>query len=182
MTTDAERQLLLQIAREAIAASIAGRRRAIEAEGDLARRRGAAFVTIWNGDDLRGCIGDIDSSQRLVSLIARCAAAACAADPRFPPVRAAELPHVRIELSLLGSFERIAAPPDVHIGRHGLLVEQGSCRGLLLPQVAIECRWDAEAFLMHACRKAGLAEDAWRNGVRLWRFDAEVFSEPDHRA
>jgi len=55
-------------------------------------------------------------------------------------------------------------------------VERGWQRGLLLPQVAIEWKWDAEGFLAHTCRKAGLPRSAWRDGAALWRFEAEVFS------
>ena len=50
-------------------------------------------------------------------------------------------------------------------------------RGLLLPQVATEWRWDREAFLSHTCRKAGLPLDAWQRGAKLWKFEAEVFGE-----
>ena len=71
----------------------------------------------------------------------------------------------------------IAGPSDIVIGRHGLVVEQGWQRGLLLPQVAIEWSWDAETFLAQTCHKAGLPRDAWKHGAALWCFDAEVFSE-----
>ena len=50
------------------------------------------------------------------------------------------------------------------IGVHGLLVERGRGRGLLLPQVPVEWGWDVPMFLRHACLKAGLPEDAWRDG------------------
>ena len=66
----------------------------------------------------------------------------------------------------------------IEIGLHGLVVERGRRRGLLLPQVATGWRWDAETFLAQTCHKAGLPLDAWRMGARLWRFEAEVFGEP----
>jgi uncharacterized protein (TIGR00296 family) len=51
-------------------------------------------------------------------------------------------------------------------------------RGLLLPQVAAERGWDRETFLGETCRKAGLPSDAWRReGVEIFVFEAEVFSE-----
>jgi uncharacterized protein (TIGR00296 family) len=58
-----------------------------------------------------------------------------------------------------------------------LVVERGWSRGLLLPQVATEWNWDAETFLAHTCKKAGLPDDAWKRGATLWRFEAEVFGE-----
>ena len=57
------------------------------------------------------------------------------------------------------------------------MVEKGWQRGLLLPQVATEWNWDAEAFLAQTCHKAGLPRDAWKHGAKIWRFEAEVFGE-----
>jgi len=102
---------------------------------------------------------------------------ACSADPRFPAVSGAELETLDVEISILGPLEPIASPDDIEIGRHGLVVELGHRRGLLLPQVATEWRWTQQAFVQHACRKAGLSQDAWRKRAALWRFEAEVFRE-----
>ena len=92
-------------------------------------------------------------------------------------VTAAELPRVALEISLLESMEVMAAAGDVEIGRHGLVVERGWHRGLLLPQVATDWGWDRERFLAETCRKAGLPRDAWKHGATLWRFEADVFGE-----
>jgi uncharacterized protein (TIGR00296 family) len=93
----------------------------------------------------------------------------------------AELPGLELEISLLGPLEPLPSPDAIDIGRHGLVVEHGSRRGLLLPQVAAERNWDRETFLAQTCHKAGLPDDAWKKGARVFRFDAEVFSEP-HRS
>ena len=177
MTDEADRQVLLRIARDAITAFVAGTTSTPIVGGPLAERRGGAFVTLHNHGDLRGCIGHIESDQLLAAVVARCAIAACSSDPRFPAVTASELPHLDIELSLLGPLEPIAGPGDVAVGRHGLLVEMGWHRGLLLPQVATEWQWDATMFLDQTCHKAGLPRDAWKHGAKLWRFEAEVFGE-----
>jgi uncharacterized protein (TIGR00296 family) len=66
---------------------------------------------------------------------------------------------------------------EIEVGRDGLVVEDGWHRGLLLPQVAVEWKWDRETFLAQTCRKAGLPADAWKHGARLWRFGAEVFGD-----
>ena len=177
MTSESDRQLLLRIAREAIAAHLGGEPASRSDEGHLASRRGGAFVTIRKAGDLRGCIGHIEPGDRLVDVVARCAVAACSADPRFPAIAPSELPQVDIELSLLGPLEAIAGADDVEIGRHGLVVEMGRQRGLLLPQVATEWDWNRQTFLAQTCRKAGLPGDAWKHGAKLWRFEAEVFGE-----
>ena len=76
-------------------------------------------------------------------VVPRCAVAAGTTDPRFPPVTPTELEQLEIEMSLLGPLEPIAGPQDIEVGRHGLVVEMGWQRGLLLPQVATEWNWDA---------------------------------------
>jgi hypothetical protein len=193
MTTDRERGLLLQIAREAITAHLFGshggpddmsprdaRGRAPDGAepARFAAPRGGVFVTIHHGGELRGCIGHLEINDiALPLLVARCAVAACSEDPRFPPVTPAELPEIRIELSVLGPLEPAAGPADVEVGRHGLVVEMGRQRGLLLPQVATEWQWDAGTLLSQTCRKAGLPADSWQHGATVWRFEAEVFSE-----
>ena len=177
MTSETDRQMLLRIAREAIAAHVGGQPAPRSDEQALASRRGGAFVTLYHAGELRGCIGHIEAGDRLTDVVARCAIAACSADPRFPAVTAAELPQLDIELSLLGPLEAIDAAADIEIGRHGLVVEHDWHRGLLLPQVAIEWKWDRDTFLAQTCHKAGLPRDAWKLGAKLWRFEAEVFGE-----
>ncbi len=177
MTTAEDRRLLLQIARDAIAAHLAGAPPPPMAGADVLARTGGAFVTIHNRGSLRGCIGHIDADEPLGVVVPRCAVAACSSDPRFPAIAASELAEIDLELSLLGPLEPIAGPDQIEIGRHGLVVERGWHRGLLLPQVATEWGWDAVSFLEHTCRKAGLPPDAWQRGAQLWRFDAEVFAE-----
>jgi uncharacterized protein len=178
VTNAYDRALLLALARRAILAHV--EKVSLpppEPVGVMARPCGA-FVTLHAGGDLRGCIGHIETDEPLGRVVPRCAVAACSADPRFPAVTSAELPGIDIELSLLGPLESISGTADIEVGRHGLVVESGRHRGLLLPQVAIEWRWDRDAFLAHACRKAGLAPDAWRHeGAAIWRFEAEVFGE-----
>jgi uncharacterized protein len=184
MTTDRERALLLQVARDAITAHVtgagtSGRAPALAGSAEFLDRRGGVFVTIHHRGELRGCIGHIEADDSLPRIVARCAVAACSDDPRFPAIAPAELSQIQIELSLLGPLEPAAGPADVEVGRHGLVVELGRQRGLLLPQVATEWHWDAGMFLSQTCRKAGLPEDSWKGGamVKVWRFEAEVFAE-----
>jgi AmmeMemoRadiSam system protein A len=186
-TSEPERTLLLRIAREAIDAHVNSRQSAVDsrqpdgAYDALARHRAGVFVTIYHAGELRGCIGHIEADQALPVSVARCAVAACSEDPRFPAVSASELAQIHLEISILGPMEAVGGPGDVEVGRHGLLVEMGRQRGLLLPQVATERRWDATTFLSQTCRKAGLAPDSWQHGADVWRFEADVFGdEPAH--
>ena len=172
-----ERQALLQLARRAIAARLEGRPVDAPATvGGLAQRTGA-FVTIRHNNRLRGCLGSVEPDAPLVEVVARCAGDAATQDPRFPPLPLEDLPEVVLEISVLGPVEAVADSAEVEVGRHGLVVEQGTHRGLLLPQVPTEWGWDRETFVSQTCVKAGLAPDAWRTGARLFTFEADVFGE-----
>jgi uncharacterized protein len=177
MTRGTDRTLLLQLARDAIVAHVTGADAPATEVCARATEMGAAFVTLHRHGELRGCIGHIEADEPLGRVIARGAVAAASADPRFPPVGASEVPDLEIELSLLGPLEAVMTPDDIDIGRHGLVVELGWRRGLLLPQVAPEWGWDRVMFLAQTCHKAGLPRDAWKQGAKVWRFEAEVFGE-----
>jgi uncharacterized protein len=177
MTSEHDRALLLRLAREALAAHVGVAPAHVPGPSELLDKPGGAFVTLRNHGELRGCIGHIEASEPLGKVVPRCAVAAGTTDPRFPPITRTELEELAIEISLLGPLEPIAGPHDIEIGRHGLVVEMGWQRGLLLPQVATEWNWNAESFISHTCHKAGLPRDAWKHGAKIWRFDAEVFGE-----
>jgi AmmeMemoRadiSam system protein A len=177
MVDDKDEQLLLAITRQALEARVAGLGApAVECAGALALRCGA-FVTIHAGDDLRGCLGRLSSDWPLGRTLVHLGTAVADRDPRFPPVSASEVRLLHIEISLLTPERPVASIEEIEVGRHGLIVERGSARGLLLPQVATEHQWDRAAFLEHTCIKAGLSPDAWKAGVRVHIFEAHVFSE-----
>jgi AmmeMemoRadiSam system protein A len=182
MTSEHDRRLLLTLAREALAAHVGVAPAHVPGPSSVLDQPGGAFVTLHNHGELRGCIGHIEASEPLGTVVPRCAVAAGTTDPRFPPITPTELEQLEIEISLLGPLEPITGPEDIEIGRHGLVVEKGWQRGLLLPQVATEWNWDAEAFLSQTCHKAGLPKDAWKHGAKIWRFDAEVFGEGGRKA
>jgi AmmeMemoRadiSam system protein A len=171
-----DQQRLLAIARRSLDARV---RRApdppIDSGGALDERRGA-FVSIHRGRQLRGCLGRLDSSWAVCRVVARLAQEVTDSDPRFDPVRLEELGHLRIEISVLAPEYRVRALEDIQVGRHGLIVEHGAQRGLLLPQVAVEHGWDAVAFLEHTSLKAGLARHGWRDAC-IKSFEAQVFGE-----
>ncbi len=173
-----DRRSLLAVARRAIAGAVSPQQSAagIPQNGVFAEKRGV-FVTLHARGRLRGCIGVMEAFEPLGESIARCAANAALRDPRFPPVRLEELPELQIELSLLSPLELIL-PDNIEIGNHGLLISQGSKRGLLLPQVAVEHKLGREQFLEATCRKAGLDAKAWQEPeTQIHGFTCEVFSE-----
>ena len=105
------------------------------------------------------------------------AIAAATRDPRFSPVAAVELPALQLEISLLSPRQN-AKPSDISVGTHGICIERGTKRGILLPQVAVERQWDRRTFLEHTCMKAELPRDAWRDpNTVLQVFTAHVFGD-----
>ncbi len=171
-----ERQLLLHLAHHSIEAALDGRHLDTTPPSDhLAEQRGA-FTTLHLQGKLRGCIGYVFPTQSLYATVAETAKAAASDDPRFRPVTQEEAPELKIEISVLSTLKPIG-PQGVVVGKHGLVVMQGSRRGLLLPQVPVEWGWDRETFLSQTCMKAGLAPDAWLRGAELQAFTAEVFGE-----
>lgn len=142
-----------------------------------------AFVTLTVAGELRGCIGYLEPIQSLLDTVAGAAVKAALDDHRFPQVRPEELPGIRLEISVLSGKIPVASIDEIVVGRDGLLVETDAARGLLLPQVAVEYRWNAETFLVHTFRKCGLAPvPVGTPGVRVYRFTADVFPEgPAHR-
>jgi AmmeMemoRadiSam system protein A len=136
-----------------------------------------AFVTLRINGQLRGCIGYPEAGLPLIDVVERCAVSAAISDPRFPPMTLSEWSLVDVEISILGPIAPVGDISEVEPGRHGLIVEFGRRRGLLLPQVATEWKWDAVEFAAQTCAKAGLPRDAWQKGARLYKFEAEVFGE-----
>jgi hypothetical protein len=185
MLTEEEKRTLLLTARRSLRCAIARRTSReepeaappVSCEGRLAAPAGA-FVTLRISGNLRGCIGYLESPLPLVRVVEEVAAKAAFEDPRFQPLSAIELEHVSVEISVLGPFHRIRDIADIHVGEHGIMIELGRSRGVLLPQVAVEHGWDRIAFLDHVSRKAGLPTDAWSDPTAsIFVFNAEVFEE-----
>jgi AmmeMemoRadiSam system protein A len=175
--SESDQHFLLRLARRALEESVRLRRlpQSEAPDGPLTEHCGA-FVTLHKSGRLRGCIGYIESPKPLYQTVCECAQAAALRDPRFDPVELEELADLQLELSVLSPLEEIR-PEQVEVGRHGLLISRGFQRGLLLPQVAVEWKWEREEFLAETCLKAGLAADAWQHGAKIQAFTAQVFAE-----
>lgn len=153
-------------------------------KGVFTEKQGA-FVTIhtYPEHNLRGCIGIPLPVMSLRDAIIEGAKSATR-DPRFPPLAENELDNIIIEVTILAKPELIEVKQpqeylsSIEIGRDGLIVEQGFFKGLLLPQVPIEQRWNKEEFLSHTCMKAGLMPDAWFDkNIKISKFSGQIFTE-----
>jgi len=181
--TFAEKKLLMDVARRALELGVRSREPLAKLPADESLQRpGGVFVTLRIRTRLRGCIGQLPSREPLIQVVAHCARSAALEDPRFEPVRAEELPEIEIELSVLSPLVD-TTPEQIESGKHGISVSRGLQRGVLLPQVATQFRWDARKFLEETCVKAELDRDAWKDpSTKIQVFTAEILEEAEVRA
>jgi AmmeMemoRadiSam system protein A len=139
--------------------------------------KAAVFVTLKEDGELRGCIGSIIPHDMLYIAVASAAVSAALHDPRFLAVSADDLPFLSYDISVLSRFKVVSDINKIEIGRHGLLIQTASNRGLLLPQVASEHGWDITTFLEQTCIKAALPRNAWKTlSANIFSFSASVFN------
>jgi uncharacterized protein (TIGR00296 family) len=180
---------LVKYARSVIEANYGGQKpKTPDSVKKLFQEKLGVFVTLQKKGRLRGCIGFPEPTHSLGYAIEHAALSAALEDPRFPDVREGELGDIIVEVSVLTRPEpvKVAKPQEyaskIKVGRDGLIAELGWSRGLLLPQVPVELKWDSEDFLMHTCDKAGLPMTAYlEKGFKLYSFSAQIFSEETPR-
>ena len=174
-----EQQELLQLARLAIVSNLKNEPSPdYSGQSQNLLRLCGAFVSLHVSGELRGCVGYIRACYPLWHTVVEMAQHASSHDLRFPSLRSDELPLLEIEISVLTPLQKIRTIDQIIVGKHGLYVECGVRSGLLLPQVAVEQKWDRTRFLQNTCLKAGLEPDAWqKQGTELSIFSAQIFSD-----
>lgn len=146
------------------------------------------FVTInstKSGEkQLRGCIGYPYPTNPLIEAVIDSAVNSATQDSRFYPLSLSELDDVVFEISVLTPPQIVETknpkeyPSKIKVGEDGLIVEKGIFKGLLLPQVPVEWRWDEEEFLCQCCAKAGLPMDSWlTKGTKIYKFQCIIVRE-----
>ncbi|MEE2901078.1 MAG: AmmeMemoRadiSam system protein A [Myxococcota bacterium] len=138
-----------------------------------------AFVSLHKaGHELRGCIGCLTSAIPLFQVVEKMAKSAALSDPRFAPVQPEEIAGITIEISVLSPPVVVSNESQLQIGLHGLVIELGNKRGVLLPQVATSFGWDIPTFIAQTCHKANVSLADYHAGhAKLLCFSAQVFSE-----
>ncbi len=167
---------LVQLARATIACYVRDHRRLkpVEAPAPIEGEPAGVFVTIHTGStgDLRGCIGTITPAENsLAQETINNAISAATRDPRFPPVRPAELDDLEIDVSVLYPPEAIHSTDQLDVKQYGVIVQRGYRRGLLLPD--IEGIDDVATQVRYARMKAGIGE---KEPVELFRFRVEKYT------
>lgn len=182
-----DRILLLDMARASIRSGLSERRAMTINPADYSETLQplrATFITLKLDGQLRGCIGSLSAYQPLVQDVAAHAYAAAFNDPRFPPLSAAELPHLEVHISILSpptplwftSEEDLLA--QLRPGQDGLILQFQHHRATFLPAVW-ESLPDPQSFLAHLKQKAGLSPNFWSPELRVDRYITESFGDAD---
>ncbi len=189
-----EGKFLVRLARKAVKEYLETRKQ-IKVPEDTSQKLSqpcGVFVTInsiKSGEKkLRGCIGYPYPTTPLTQAVIESAINSATQDPRFYPISLDELETVVFEVSVLTPPQIIKVekpsqyPSKIKVGENGLIVEKNVFRGLLLPQVPVEWKWDNEEFLCQCCIKAGLPPDCWLlKGTKIYKFQAIIFEEEKPR-
>ncbi|MBL4901195.1 MAG: AmmeMemoRadiSam system protein A [Desulfocapsa sp.] len=168
LLTKKQGKKLLQLARQTIAGRlipILGTVDVTDADFDVEY---GTFVTLKLKGALRGCIGNLLPNEPVSASIQRNAISAAFHDSRFSPLTAAEFEDVKIDISILSPPQTLEYKDSAELisklrpGIDGVTVTLGGARATFLPQV-----WGQlpapELFLNQLCKKAGLAESAWKD-------------------
>src|SRR5271168_30381 len=147
-------------------------------------RPGATFVTLFHQGDLRGCIGSLRATRKLVFDVRANALAAAFRDPRFAPLTAPEFEATTVEVSLLSTAQslRFATEGELRArlrpGIDGVTLELDEHRATFLPQV-----WDALPdpgdFLAALKHKAGFPLDFWSPRLNVALYEVTKWKERD---
>ena len=126
---------------------------------EMRKERAGVFVSIHKDGMLRGCIGTfLPTRENVAREIISNAVSASTRDPRFDAVRPEELPWLEINVDVLSRPEKIGSKAELDVKKYGVIVSNGSRRGLLLPDLdgvdTVEEQVDI------ARRKAGIPEGA----------------------
>lgn len=176
-----ERRLLLAYARQILEYEFSGPGSGtppLPPVEDL-KRDGCCFVTLYEGGEIRGCIGNCEAFESFADNLARNVLNAAFSDPGFPPLEPEELPEIRLEISIPGAPEPVRFE-CAHPEREGLLLRYGERRALFLPQIVRQQGWDRESTLQFLMRKAGIAPEISPEKcaeIELFRFEVESFAE-----
>lgn len=174
--------LLLSLARAAIASLWGGPPVTLAPAVPWLQAPGACFVTLTQRGQLRGCIGSLSAQRPLFDDLCANAQAAALHDRRFAPLTPNELPHTRIEVSLLSPMTPLAfdseadALAQLRPGVDGVALTFGPHQSTFLPQVWAQLP-QPDLFIAHLKQKAGLAPGFWDPGLQLQRYTVRHWVE-----
>lgn len=179
-----ERKILLQTAKDSV---IYGLNHPNPPELDLHNysphllEHRSCFVTLRMHEHLRGCIGSLQASQPLIMDVVANAFNAAFDDPRFKPVKAHELDHLVIDISVLSKPITMQVKTEADLlqqlrpGVDGLILSDHGHRATFLPSVWDQLPNPAD-FVSQLKNKAGWNSDYWSNTLKIETYTAELIS------
>lgn len=181
--TNRQGQMLLKLARKVLEQKLKRGTLPDKPDDAVFSAKAATFVTLKIAGKLRGCIGTLEAVDPLWESVCRNTINAAFYDYRFSPLTREELSIVRLDVSILSQakpleYEEAAGlAAKLRPGIDGVILREGVRSATFLPQV-----WQQlptpEQFLGHLCLKAGLPQDAWRQGrVEIHTYQVQDFAE-----
>ena len=149
------------------------------------KKNNGTFVTLNLDENLRGCIGQIQTTQSLERTVKDNAYSSAFRDSRFAPLTNKEFNLINIEISILSEPVKLTYTNvddllnKIKKDEHGLIIHKGSRSATFLPQVWEDIATKQE-FLQHLCMKAGLNYDEWKkNTLDVYTYTVEHFNEKE---
>jgi hypothetical protein len=116
------------------------------------------FVTLYKNDELRGCIGTLETDNdeaNIESNVKKYVLEAAIKDSRFKPVELTDFNQLEFNITILYTMKPITLNEYFGsrfvLGRDGLLLSQGNKQGYFLPSVATEFKYDKQRLLEELC-------------------------------
>lgn len=135
------------------------------------KSKAGVFVSLKKHGQLRGCIGTFEPMEANIGEeIVRNAVSAAVGDPRFSPVTQAELDDLEYSVDVLTHPEPVEDVLQLDPKKHGLIVQSGYRRGLLLPD--LEGVDDVQTQISICRQKAGIMES---EPIKMYRFQVKRY-------
>lgn len=137
-----------------------------------------SFITLTKQGQLRGCMGSLKPTDKLITNVIQNAHRAAFSDPRFPPVQSHELEDIAISISLLTPLVPLYFDSYEHLlsqltpGQDGLLLRFQHYQATFLPSVWAQLP-DKDSFIRHLLNKMGLPPNFWPPKMQAWAYQAE---------
>jgi len=177
---------LLRIARASIGRALGAGSESPATDATWLAESRATFVTLMQGQELRGCVGALDAQRPLAEDVAANALAAAFEDSRFKPLALEDFERTRIEVSLLSTPKALAFSDHADLlrrlrpGVDGVILDHldEGRRATYLPQVWEDLP-DPEEFIARLKQKAGIAEGTDTRRLRVKRYRVTKWREED---
>ncbi len=170
---------LLAVAHQAIETHLGLKSDDIISDCEYLLPASGVFVSVYCGNELRGCIGQFESTEALDVLVKEQAVNAAFFDSRFKAIKVADLSELKIEISVLTPLKTVADINEIELGRHGIYIKKGMQHGTFLPQVGARNNWTVEEFLGYCAKnKARIGWEGWKD-AELYTYEALIISDKD---